>query len=75
MPRKPKPFKRPSIDLDRGKSKEWRDEYVDTLAVGDMIQDKGLIVRIGDGVKHEVEFLSGEIVYYEIGSKVFAFTE
>lgn len=74
MPKIPKPFKRPSINLDGDVKKEWREEYVDTLAVGDMVQDKGRIVEIYDGVEHGLKFLSGEKVFYPIGSKVMAFT-
>lgn len=76
MPRKPKPFKRPSIDLDHGKSKEWKNVQAKDVKVGDIVADYGqvsLLEQHSDGL--DILFLSGKVLSIHHLDKVFAFTE
>ena len=75
MPRKPKPFRRPSIDLDGKGRKEWQDVPAESLKVGDIVQDYGQVKDVASN-NHgtTLSFLSGTHVFYDPKALVRAFT-
>lgn len=71
---KPKPFQRPSVDLDRNR-KQWRDIYPEDLIEGDIVQDLGAVNEITiNGAYTTVMFITGRVRNYGYDEKVFAFT-
>ena len=72
---KPKPFSRPSFDLDHH-TKSWREALPSQLEVGDMVRDLGMIEAISSAAETFcILFVSGKTVYLTDDTQVVAFTE
>lgn len=73
MPHKPKPFKRPSIELGTH-GRTWQDLHPLRLRPGDIVAGKGQVAAVVEDEFISVTFLSGEVeTYDESSSKVFVF--
>ncbi len=74
MPTKPKPFQRPSIDLDRTVSRAWDTISWMDLQPGDIVPDKGEVLKVTVSANVAVEFISGHVEIARLDDLVFAFS-
>jgi hypothetical protein len=58
----PKPFKRPGIDLSTTRKKEWREVEAQDIEVGDLVRDRGLVVK-AETFAHELTKAPGEFIF------------
>lgn len=72
----PKPYKRPFVDLDRGKKRAWRNIQVEKVQLGDIIPDFGSVEQVHFKYAGKVAFTNKEGLEkdYPSGDTVFAFT-
>lgn len=74
---KPTPFQRPGIELGRH-DRSWQAVKASELRVGDIVQDKGLVLAIEDRSEWsavEVDMVNGEHYTFDIDDQVRAFSK
>lgn len=71
--RLPKPFSRPSIDLSKAK-RAWQNAEARLLSVGDIVPDRGEVVKVTVSENVAIEFFSGNVEFYKPAEEVWAFT-
>lgn len=75
MPKKPAPFKTPSIDL-TAHGKSWQSVLPGLLTVGDHIMNFGIITEIDNNNGLTFTFAGSDLpVNFDAGSVVLAFTK
>lgn len=73
-PKLPKPFSRPSVDLDRH-TKVWRDIYPEDLDDGDLVVDCGTVEEVIPGENYvRVLFINGRVKDFGLNDQIRAFT-
>jgi len=77
----PKPFKRPSVSVSSSITRRWMDTEAGSLAVGDIVQDMGLVTELipvpttAPPEMIQIRFASGQITIFFCASDLRAFTE
>jgi len=73
--RLPKPFSRPSVQIGTVITRRWGTTAAENLGPGDMVPDRGQVVRVTVSANVAVKFFSGNVEMYRLGEPVWAFTE
>lgn len=72
---KPKPFQRPSIDLDRYR-RVWREIYPEDIEDGDNVRDFGVVedvIPTAGAVR--VMFINGRVRDFDLNERLMTFTK
>lgn len=73
MPKKPRPFVKARIEIGAPSERSWQDITAERLSPGDIVPDRGEVVKVTVSANVAVEYFSGTVEFYHPQSSVRAF--